>query len=212
MSRRARHRAQDRDPADPAIWRPGNGAGLDRPDQEAQAQAVLIDHADNGAAVARLVELECTAAARAARGSGAEGHPARAAQGIPRGHGVQVAAGTDGRRRRRVERRERGRRHGVGARARQAPAEKEKITVDRTQYETVISEEALDRWIAEARHQGYVAIDTETDCIEYRRRLAGISLATQPNKACYIPIGHVGGDLYSDAPKPAFRWRWCWAS
>ncbi|HET9353405.1 MAG TPA: DNA polymerase I, partial [Sphingomicrobium sp.] len=82
------------------------------------------------------------------------------------------------------------------------PVEKEKIIVDRTQYETVISEEALDRWIAEARHQGYVAIDTETDCIDcIVAKLAGVSLATEPNKACYIPTGHVGGDLYSDAPK-----------
>jgi len=77
----------------------------------------------------------------------------------------------------------------------------EKIVVDRTQYECVITEEALDRWIAEARHQGYVAIDTETDKLDnITARLAGISLATQPNKACYIPIGHGGGDLYSDTP------------
>ncbi|MDP9423102.1 MAG: DNA polymerase I [Pseudomonadota bacterium] len=82
------------------------------------------------------------------------------------------------------------------------PVEKEKIIVDRTQYETVISEEALDRWIAEARHQGHVAIDTETDNLDnMTAKLAGISLATQPNRACYIPIGHIGGDLYSDAPK-----------
>jgi DNA polymerase-1 len=80
--------------------------------------------------------------------------------------------------------------------------EKEKITVDRTQYEAVVSEEALDRWIAEARHKGYVAIDTETDALDnMTARLVGISLATEPNKACYIPIGHGGGDLYSDAPK-----------
>jgi DNA polymerase-1 len=82
------------------------------------------------------------------------------------------------------------------------PVEKEKITVDRTQYEAVVTEEALDRWIVEARHQGYVAIDTETDNLDnIAAKLAGISLATQPNKACYIPIGHVGGDLLSDAPK-----------
>ena len=81
------------------------------------------------------------------------------------------------------------------------PAEPEKIVVDRTQYEKVVTEEALDRWIAEARHQGYVAIDTETDCIDcIVAKLAGISLATQPNKACYIPVGHVGADLLSDAP------------
>jgi DNA polymerase-1 len=80
--------------------------------------------------------------------------------------------------------------------------EKEKITVDRTQYEAVASEEALDRWIADARHKGYVAIDTETDALDNMvAKLVGISLATEPNKACYIPIGHVGGDLLSDAPR-----------
>ena len=62
-------------------------------------------------------------------------------------------------------------------------------------------EAALDRWIAEATAQGYVAIDTETDCIDcIIAQLAGISLATAPNRACYIPVGHSGGDLYSDAP------------
>ncbi|MEA1072448.1 DNA polymerase I [Sphingomonas sp. LY160] len=81
------------------------------------------------------------------------------------------------------------------------PAEPDKITVDRTKYETVTTEEALDAWIAEARHQGFVAVDTETDCIDcIVAKLVGISLATQPNKACYIPIGHGGGDLLSEAP------------
>ncbi|MBA3667463.1 MAG: DNA polymerase I [Sphingomonas sp.] len=82
-----------------------------------------------------------------------------------------------------------------------APVEREKIVVDRTQYETVLTEAALDRWIAEARHQGYVAFDTETDCIDcVVANLVGISLATAPNKACYIPVGHGGGDLLSDSP------------
>jgi DNA polymerase-1 len=83
----------------------------------------------------------------------------------------------------------------------QAPAEKEKITVDRTKYETVVTEEALDRWIAEATRQGYVAIDTETDNIDnILAKLAGISLATAPNKACYIPVGHTGQDMLVETP------------
>ncbi|WP_294123087.1 DNA polymerase I [Sphingomonas sp.] len=82
------------------------------------------------------------------------------------------------------------------------PLEKETISVDRTQYECVISEESLDRWIAEARHKGYVAIDTETDALDIMTaNLVGVSLATEPNKACYIPIGHGGGDLLSEAPR-----------
>src|SRR5690348_15009248 len=81
------------------------------------------------------------------------------------------------------------------------PAEPEDIEVDRTRYETVTVEAALDRWIAEAAAQGYVAVDTETDCIDcIVAKLAGVSLATAPNRACYIPVGHSGADLYSDAP------------
>src|SRR6476646_6854643 len=81
------------------------------------------------------------------------------------------------------------------------PAPAEQIEVDRSKYETVTDEAALDRWIAEGTAQGYVAIDTETDCIDcIVARLAGVSLATAPNKACYIPVGHSGADLYSEAP------------
>src|SRR5690348_13007581 len=82
-----------------------------------------------------------------------------------------------------------------------ASAEPENIEVDRSKYETVTDEAALDRWIAEATAQGYVAIDTETDCIDcIIAKLAGVSMATAPNRACYIPVGHSGGDLLSEAP------------
>jgi DNA polymerase-1 len=81
------------------------------------------------------------------------------------------------------------------------PAPAEQIDVDRSKYETVTDEAALDGWIAEASANGFVAIDTETDCIDcIIAKLAGISLATAPNRACYIPVGHSGADLYSDAP------------
>jgi DNA polymerase-1 len=81
------------------------------------------------------------------------------------------------------------------------PPAAEQIEVDRSKYETVTDEESLDRWIAEATAQGHVALDTETDCIDcIIARLAGVSLAIAPNRACYIPVGHVGADLYSDAP------------
>ncbi|MEO8547428.1 MAG: 5'-3' exonuclease H3TH domain-containing protein, partial [Sphingomicrobium sp.] len=82
-----------------------------------------------------------------------------------------------------------------------APPQAEAIAVDRSAYESVTDEAALDRWIEEARGCGYVAVDTETDCIDcVIARLVGISLATAPNRACYIPIGHSGADLYSDRP------------
>ena len=81
------------------------------------------------------------------------------------------------------------------------PEGPQKIEIDFSKYETVIDEAALDRWIEEARAQGYVAVDTETDCIDcIVARLAGISLATAPNRACYVPVGHTGADLYSETP------------
>jgi DNA polymerase-1 len=81
------------------------------------------------------------------------------------------------------------------------PAGPEKIEIDRSKYETVIDESSLDRWIEEARAQGYFALDTETDHIDsIVAKLAGIALATGPNRACYIPVGHSGADLYSVAP------------
>ena len=83
-----------------------------------------------------------------------------------------------------------------------AAPEPEKIDIDRSKYETVTDEATLDRWIAEASAQGFVAVDTETDCIDcIIAKLAGISLATGPNRACYVPVGHIGGDLLSDAPR-----------
>ncbi len=88
----------------------------------------------------------------------------------------------------------------LDAKAPAAP-QSEKIEVDRSKYETVTDEAALDRWIAEATVQGYVAIDTETDCIDcIIAKLAGVSMATAPNRACYIPVGHSGSDLLSEAP------------
>jgi DNA polymerase-1 len=83
-----------------------------------------------------------------------------------------------------------------------SPAEAEKIEVDRSKYETVTDEASLDRWIAAARAQGYIALDTETDCIDcIIAKLAGVSLATGPNRACYIPVGHSGIDMFAEAPE-----------
>ncbi|TFI59500.1 DNA polymerase I [Sphingomonas parva] len=74
--------------------------------------------------------------------------------------------------------------------------------IDRSLYETVTTEEALDRWISEARANGLVALDTETDGFDcVTAKLVGISLATGCNKACYIPLEHGGHDLLSERPE-----------
>ncbi len=68
-------------------------------------------------------------------------------------------------------------------------------------YETVVDEAVLDRWIQDARHQGWVAIDTETTALDATRaELVGISMALQPNRACYIPIAHGGSDMFAEKP------------
>jgi DNA polymerase I len=74
--------------------------------------------------------------------------------------------------------------------------------IDRSAYETVVTEEALDRWIAEATRNGLVAVDTETDGFDcVTATLVGISLATECGKACYIPLEHGGHDLLSERPE-----------
>jgi DNA polymerase-1 len=72
---------------------------------------------------------------------------------------------------------------------------------DHDGYETVVDEAALDRWITVARHQGWVAVDTETTGTDATRaELVGVSLALHPNLACYIPIGHGGTDMFAEKP------------
>ena len=68
-------------------------------------------------------------------------------------------------------------------------------------YQTVVDVEALDRWVAQAQHQGWVAIDTETTGTDATRAdLVGVSLALGANQACYIPLGHGGTDLLAENP------------
>jgi DNA polymerase I len=67
------------------------------------------------------------------------------------------------------------------------------IPVVHSDYETVISVESLERWIAIATDQGFVCIDTETDSLDaMQANIVGVSLAIAPGKACYIPLAHQG--------------------
>ncbi len=90
----------------------------------------------------------------------------------------------------------------VAAVAAPAVTETPEPAIDRSLYETVTDEAALDAWIADIRTQGHVAIDTETDGRDsVSARLVGISLATAPNKACYIPLEHGGDDMFAERPE-----------
>ena len=88
-----------------------------------------------------------------------------------------------------------------GAEEKPAPVV-EQVPFRHKDYETVVDVEALDRWVAEGFACGRIAVDTETDSKDpVQARLVGISLATAPGKACYIPLAHVGDGLLSETPR-----------
>jgi DNA polymerase I len=67
-------------------------------------------------------------------------------------------------------------------------------------YELVTTEAQLDAWIARGFEKGIIAFDTETNSLTPANAdLVGISLATAPGYACYIPVGHVkSANLFSE--------------
>lgn len=74
--------------------------------------------------------------------------------------------------------------------------------IDRSQYECVQTTDGLDQWIARATEQGVCAVDLETDSLEsVTARIVGVCLATGPNQACYIPLGHASGDMFGETPE-----------
>ncbi|MEX0839034.1 MAG: DNA polymerase I [Parvibaculum sp.] len=62
-------------------------------------------------------------------------------------------------------------------------------------YVAVTALADLENWVARARAQGYVAVDTETDSLNpMQARLVGVSMALVPGEACYVPLQHGAGD------------------
>ena len=76
--------------------------------------------------------------------------------------------------------------------------------IESSAYECITDRAVLDNWIDDIIATGYVAIDTETDGLDaVSCRLVGISLATRPGHACYIPLAHGIGEglaLADDVP------------
>jgi len=86
------------------------------------------------------------------------------------------------------------------------PAYVDNPPIEETEYDCVTTVEALDEWIAEANEAGLIGLDTETTSLDpMSGRLVGISLATRPGRACYIPLTHgmaTEGTLALDDPAP----------
>ncbi|MEM7215165.1 MAG: DNA polymerase I [Pseudomonadota bacterium] len=66
--------------------------------------------------------------------------------------------------------------------------------IDASVYECVRDEASLQAWVDRIYAAGIVAIDTETTSLDpMQAELVGISLATEPGTACYIPLAHKDG-------------------
>ncbi len=88
--------------------------------------------------------------------------------------------------------------HGAGTPAAGAAIISHKIgevPFDPAKYETVTTLDGLQLWIAACRDHGRFAFDTETTGLDAMQAdLVGFSLSATPGAACYVPVGHTGGD------------------
>jgi len=65
-------------------------------------------------------------------------------------------------------------------------------------YDTILTWDAFDLWLAKIQAAELVAIDTETTSLdEMRAEIVGISVSVTPGQAAYIPLAH----NYPDAPR-----------
>ena len=89
---------------------------------------------------------------------------------------------------------------GPGQLAEARAAEARAQTFDTKSYETILSFEQLEPYIAAAFEAGAISIDTETSSLQpMQAELVGISLCVTPGHACYIPLRHRqegSGDLF----------------
>jgi DNA polymerase-1 len=72
--------------------------------------------------------------------------------------------------------------------AEESPAEPESAAAD---YETVLTWDAFDNWHERISNAELVAFDTETTSLDYMSaEVVGVSVATEPGSAAYIPLAH----------------------
>ncbi len=68
-------------------------------------------------------------------------------------------------------------------------------------YDTLLTWDALDAWLARIDAAELVAIDTETTSLdEMRAEIVGISFSVTPGEAAYIPLRHAGPDAPVQLP------------
>jgi DNA polymerase-1 len=65
------------------------------------------------------------------------------------------------------------------------------------EYELILEDAQLERWLARLAGAGLAALDTETTSLDAQgARLVGISFAVEPHRAAYLPLAH----RYAGAP------------
>ncbi|WP_442683128.1 DNA polymerase I [Stenotrophomonas sp. JC08] len=81
---------------------------------------------------------------------------------------------------------------GYAKSAQSAPAgELDPALAAKGEYETVLTGGQLQAWVERLQAADAFAFDTETDALDaMRANLVGISLAVEPGKGAYIPVGH----------------------
>lgn len=76
------------------------------------------------------------------------------------------------------------------------------VSIDRSQYETVLTQESFSAWLEKLKAAPLIAFDTETDSLDYMvANLVGLSFATEEGVAAYVPVAHD----YLDAPEQLDR-------
>ncbi|MBE4243395.1 DNA polymerase I [Vibrio parahaemolyticus] len=83
-----------------------------------------------------------------------------------------------------------------------AEMETSAVTIDRSQYETILEEASFNAWLEKLKAAELFAFDTETDSLDYMvANLVGLSFAIDEGIAAYVPVAHD----YLDAPEQLDR-------
>ncbi|BDR14885.1 DNA polymerase I [Vibrio sp. STUT-A11] len=83
-----------------------------------------------------------------------------------------------------------------------AEMETSAVTIDRSQYETILDEASFSAWLEKLKASELFAFDTETDSLNYMvANLVGLSFAIDEGIAAYVPVAHD----YLDAPQQLDR-------
>ncbi len=76
------------------------------------------------------------------------------------------------------------------------------VKIDRSCYETILTEEQFSSWLNKLEAAELIAFDTETDSLDYMiANLVGLSFAIAEGEAAYVPVAHD----YLDAPQQLDR-------